>query len=74
MTSGSTHPRDGLFALYALGEGTESCLHTSRTAPDGEMPVVAVDPAGEAREEIASDFGSALLALVREELDFGKDN
>ena len=69
-----THPQEGLFVFYALGEGTESCLDTSRTAPDGEMPVVAVDPGGEVREEIASDFGSAFLALVREELDFGKDN
>lgn len=69
-----THRRAGLFVFYALGEGTEFCLDTSRTAPDGEMPVVAVDPGGEVREEIASDFGSALLALVREELDLRDDN
>ena len=69
-----TDRREGLFVFCALGEGTEFCLDTSRTAPDGEMAVVAVDPGGEVREEIASDFGSVLLALVREGLDFGEDN
>jgi len=38
------------------------------------MPVVAVDPGGEVREEIARDFGSALHMLVREELDLDEDD
>jgi hypothetical protein len=38
------------------------------------MPVVAVDPGGEVREEIAPDFGSALHMLVREELDLDEDD
>lgn len=69
-----THPREDLFVFYALGEGTEFCLDTSRTAPDGEMPVIAVDPGGEVREEIAPDFGSALHMLVREELGLDEDD
>ena len=36
---------------------------------DHEMPVVAVHPSGEAQEEVASDFGTAFLLLVREALD-----
>ncbi len=63
-----TSRREGLFSFYAVGEGTEFCLDTTRTAADGEMPVVAVDPSGEGREEVAPDFGSAFLMLVEEEL------
>jgi hypothetical protein len=70
-----THPREGLFVFYAVGEGTEFCLDTSRTAPDGEMPVVAVAPGDEGgREEVAQDFGIALLMLVSEELHAEEDD
>jgi len=65
-----TSPREGLFSFYAVGEGTEFCLDTTRTTPDGEMPVVAIDPSAEAREEVAPDFGSAFLMLVQEELGY----
>jgi len=64
-----TQPRPGLFVIYAVGEGTEFCLDITRTASDGEMPVVAVDPSGDRQEEVASDFGGAFLMLVREELN-----
>ena len=70
-----TDPREGLFVFYAVGEGTEFCLDTSRTGADGEMPVVAVAPGDEGgREEVAQDFGSALLMLVREELELEDDD
>jgi len=32
------------------------------------MPVVAVDPSGETKEEVAPDFGSVFLMLVQDEL------
>jgi antitoxin YobK len=69
-----THPRAGLFVFHAVGDGTEFCLDTTRAASDGEMPVVAVHPDGDAREEVAPDFGSALLMLVREALGLDVDD
>ena len=68
-----TSRREGLFAFYAVGEGTEFCLDTTRTAPDGEMPIVAVDPSGETKEEVAPDFGSAFLMLVQEDRPLDDD-
>jgi antitoxin YobK len=68
-----SQPRPGLLVFYAVGEGTEFCLDTTRAASDGEMPVVAVDPSGN-REEVASDFGGAFLMLVQEELDLDGDD
>jgi antitoxin YobK len=68
-----TSRREGLFTFYAVGEGTEFCLDTTRTTPDGEMPVVAVTTSGATKEEVAPDFGSAFLMLVQEELGYDDD-
>jgi hypothetical protein len=69
-----SQPRPGLFVFYAVGEGTEFCLDITRTASDGEMPVVAVDPSGDKLEEVASDFGRAFLMLVQDALDLDGDD
>ena len=69
-----THPRPGLFVFYAVGEGTEFCLDTTRPASDGEMPVVAVLPSEETQDEVASDFGNAFLMLVQEALGLDEDD
>jgi hypothetical protein len=58
----------GLLSFYAVGDGQEFCLDTTRVASDGEMPVVGVHFGGDHRQEIATDFGSAFLTLVQEEL------
>ena len=57
-----------MFAFYGVGDGREFCLDTNSVAADREMPVVCAYLGGDEREEIASDFGSAFLILVREEL------
>ena len=59
---------EGLFVFYAVGDGGHFCLDTTRIAADGEMRVVGVYGGG--REDVASDFGSAFLMLVQEELSF----
>lgn len=69
-----TPPREGLFAFYGVGDGTEFCLDTTRTADDGEMRVVAVNAGGEVVEEVARDFGSAFLMLIQEELEYDDDD
>ena len=68
-----TSRREGLFTFYAVGEGTDFCLDTTSTGADGEMAVVAVDASGEAKQQLAPDFGSAFLMLVQEELGYDDD-
>jgi len=67
---------DHLIAVHQFGDGEVFCLDLSRSAKNGEAPVVAVTP-GAAEDtsdadEIAPDFGTFLLNTVREEIDANK--
>jgi SMI1-KNR4 cell-wall len=64
---------EGLFSFYAIGDGEELCLDTSRVRPGGEMPVVGVSFGSDGRRDIAPDFGRAFLMLVQEELGLEGD-
>jgi hypothetical protein len=69
--------RDGhdevLFSFHAVGDGEEFCLDSSRVRPDGEMPVVGIYAGSNERRDIAPDFGSTFLMLIREELGLDAD-
>jgi hypothetical protein len=69
--------RDGhdevLFSFHAVGDGEEFCLDSSRVRPDGEMPVVGIYAGSNERRDIAPDFGSTFLMLIREELALDAD-
>jgi hypothetical protein len=65
--------RDGsdesVYVFYDVGDGETFCLDTTQVAADGEMPVVGVRlGGGDDRDEIAPDFGRALLMLLEDEL------
>jgi hypothetical protein len=69
--------RDGhdevLFSFHAVGDGEEFCLDSSRVRPDGEMPVVGIYAGSNESRDIAPDFGSTFLMLIREELGLDAD-